>query len=273
MAKDPAFLFYSADFMVGTSVLSHEQVGKYVRLLCMQHQKGHLKQEHMINICGGCDEDVFSKFVQDGDGLFFNARLEEEIKKRKAYSKSRSDNRKSKKQSKIEDSNIISSTYDATQEHHMVNEDENINDNRELEDRGVGEGENLEWLENVTDNSPMGLEQCFQAFLLSQAGSSGREVLYRRKPHMFSSPNTVKQELAEWAYIFNDTLKQKQIKQKKFGEWSSHFINWISKEDTSQDPNKYFENAHNSRKNGSHNSGGRFEQNISTPHGNGVYGE
>ena len=42
MAKDPAFLFYSNDFLTGTYTMTDEQVGKYIRLLCLQHQKGEL---------------------------------------------------------------------------------------------------------------------------------------------------------------------------------------------------------------------------------------
>ena len=42
MAKDPAVLFYTQDFLVGTMTMSYEQKGKYITLLCLQHQKGKL---------------------------------------------------------------------------------------------------------------------------------------------------------------------------------------------------------------------------------------
>lgn len=93
MAKDPAFLFYSADFLTGTMLMSAEQTGKYIRLLCLEHQHGHLSEQDMLKICGTYDKDIFSKFLQDGDGLYYNERLEEEIDKRKAYSESRRKNR------------------------------------------------------------------------------------------------------------------------------------------------------------------------------------
>jgi hypothetical protein len=35
MAKDPAFLFYSNDFLSGTYTMSDDQVGKFIRLLCI----------------------------------------------------------------------------------------------------------------------------------------------------------------------------------------------------------------------------------------------
>ena len=46
--KDPAFLFYSSDFLSGTMLMSDEEVGQYIRLLCLQHQKGHLKEKDMF---------------------------------------------------------------------------------------------------------------------------------------------------------------------------------------------------------------------------------
>lgn len=112
MAKDPAFLFYSSDFLTGTAFFTNEQIGKYIRLLCYQHQHGHLSEQHMIKICERYDKDVFDKFIQDENGLYYNLRCENEIVKRKNYSESRSKNRKKSE---------ICKTYDK----HMENENEN----------------------------------------------------------------------------------------------------------------------------------------------------
>ncbi len=63
MAKtnnDPAFLFYSSDFLVGTIFMPYEQKGKYITLLCMQHQIGHLTKEQVNSVCN--DDVVLSKF-------------------------------------------------------------------------------------------------------------------------------------------------------------------------------------------------------------------
>ena len=116
MSKDPAFLFYSSDFLTGTLLMSMEQKGKFITLLCIQHQKGHLSEKDMLHICGSYDEDVFTKFQKDEQGKFYNIRLEEEVDKRKAYSESRRNNRKKK-----EDMNNTSSSY----VQHMENENEN----------------------------------------------------------------------------------------------------------------------------------------------------
>jgi hypothetical protein len=118
MSKDPAFLFYSSDFLTGTLLMSMEQKGKFITLLCIQHQKGHMIEKDMLQICGTYDEDIFSKFKKDNDGKFYNERLKEEVEKRKAYSESRRNNRKKK-----EDMIDTSKTYDE----HMENENENEN--------------------------------------------------------------------------------------------------------------------------------------------------
>lgn len=120
MSKDPAFLFYSSDFLTGTMFMDNEQVGKFIRLMCAQHQKGRLTEKDMLKICGTHDEDIFSKFAVDESGLYYNERLEQEVEKRKAYSESRRNNRKKK-----EDMLITSKTY----VEHMENENENEIDN------------------------------------------------------------------------------------------------------------------------------------------------
>jgi uncharacterized protein YdaU (DUF1376 family) len=120
MAKDPAFLFYPGDFNTGTQFFTDDQVGKYMRLLMAQHQHGHLTENQVIFICKSYDKDVMSKFVKDGNGLWYNERLEIEIVKRKKFVESRSKNKEGKSKSKI-----ISKSYDS----HMENENENENRN------------------------------------------------------------------------------------------------------------------------------------------------
>lgn len=116
MSKDPAFLFYSSDFLTGTMFMDNEQVGKFIRLMCAQHQKGRLSEKDMLKICGTHDADIFKKFERDEAGNYFNARLEQEVEKRKAYSDSRRNNRKKK-----EDMSNTSLSYVL----HMENENEN----------------------------------------------------------------------------------------------------------------------------------------------------
>lgn len=83
--KDPAFLFYSSDFISGVQDLTMEERGQYITLLCLQHQKGHLTEKMIRLCCGNAAADVMAKFRQDENGLFFNQRLETEREKRKAH--------------------------------------------------------------------------------------------------------------------------------------------------------------------------------------------
>ena len=127
MSKDPAFLFYSSDFLTGTMFMDNEQVGKFIRLLCLQHQKGHLRKKDMLKICKTYDEDVFDMFKKDDQDMYYNERLEEEANKRKAYSESRRTNRKNKDKSSIKN---ISKTYVKHMENENENENINVNRNR-----------------------------------------------------------------------------------------------------------------------------------------------
>lgn len=122
--KDPAFLFYSNDFLSGTMLMTDEETGQYIKLLCLQHQKGHLKEKDMLNICKSYNEEIFSKFKKDKDENYYNERLEYEVNKRKAYSESRRNNRR-KKETYEKDMKNICNSY----EEHMENENENVNEN------------------------------------------------------------------------------------------------------------------------------------------------
>jgi hypothetical protein len=92
MPKDPAILFYTSDFLTGTITLTDEQVGKYIRLLCIQHQKGYLTEKDMLSICKAYDEDIYSKFLKNTEGRYYNERMFNEAEKRKRYSESRRSN-------------------------------------------------------------------------------------------------------------------------------------------------------------------------------------
>ena len=124
MGKSPAVLFYTSDFISGTAFMNFKQRGMYITLLCLQHQQGHLREEDMIELCGGRDEKVFEKFIIDEDGLYYNERMEIEFQKRIKYSESRKQNIQ-KRYERQEHMNYICSTY----VEHMENENENENIN------------------------------------------------------------------------------------------------------------------------------------------------
>ena len=116
MSKDPAILFYTSDFITGTLTMTDDQKGKYITLLCLQHQQGYLTDEDMLNICKTYDKKIYSKFIKNGDGFYYNERMKKESERRQKYSESRRQNRK------------ICKTYDNHME--TITETENINRNK-----------------------------------------------------------------------------------------------------------------------------------------------
>jgi hypothetical protein len=119
MAKDPAVLFYTSDFLSGTFTMTNEQVGKYIKLLCLQHQKGPLTERDMLSVCQTYDEDIFAKFEYI-DNHYVNIRMQTESIRRKSYSESRKNNRLKPKEENI------SISYD----NHMETENRNITINK-----------------------------------------------------------------------------------------------------------------------------------------------
>jgi len=94
MAKDPAFLFYSSDFLNGVSDLTFEERGQFITMMCLQHQKGELTEKTIRLSIGSVSVDVISKFTKLKNGNFVNIRLNEEIEKRKLFTESRINNGK-----------------------------------------------------------------------------------------------------------------------------------------------------------------------------------
>jgi hypothetical protein len=90
--NDPAFLLYTSDFLTGTIFMTYEQTGKYIKLLCLQHQKGRLTKEEFFSICDEKDLRVSSCFSIAKNGLFYNKRLEIETEKRNNFVESRRSN-------------------------------------------------------------------------------------------------------------------------------------------------------------------------------------
>ena len=83
--KPPAFQFYAADFLVGTSTMTNEEVGISIRLLCYQWDKGFVPKDKASRIVGAeIPADVLSKFVET-NGELRNQRLESVRSKQTEY--------------------------------------------------------------------------------------------------------------------------------------------------------------------------------------------
>lgn len=94
MAKDPAVLFYYQDFLFGTSFMSNEDVGKYIRILCFLADKGSITEKQVLSICKASviPENIHEKLERDSDGNYYQHRMREEQEKRRRFSDSRRKN-------------------------------------------------------------------------------------------------------------------------------------------------------------------------------------
>lgn len=133
--KSPAVNFYTSDFLTGTTFMSNQQVGAYIRLLSYQHQLGHLTEEIVNKVLYDLSDEkkheILDKFLIDKNGKYFNKRMEEETIKKRKYSESRANNRKKKDNTSKtyeNDMNNISKTY----EEHMEIENDNDNNNYKI---------------------------------------------------------------------------------------------------------------------------------------------
>lgn len=127
--KDPAFLMYSADFLIGTMRFTNAQTGIYIKLLCLQHQTGYLTKEDFYKECEGVEEDiqaVMSKFHIDAEGNILNPRLAREMVKRKETAIKNSENAKKRWNKDKSQSDRITN---AKQNECIALENENENEN------------------------------------------------------------------------------------------------------------------------------------------------
>jgi hypothetical protein len=135
--KDPAVLFYTSDFLSGTYTMNYEQRGKYITLLCIQHQKGFLTKQELAFISEG-EEEVINKFTEI-EGKFYNMKMYNETIRRKEYTENRLKNfqKKNHKDSHMgEDMNLLMKFHTETG---TVTETETI----KLENESVNESVNV----------------------------------------------------------------------------------------------------------------------------------
>jgi hypothetical protein len=128
MAKDPAVLFFTSDFLSGTSFFTMEERGQYITLLCEQHQLYSIPEEHLLKICGSLNSSVAKKFIKDSDGTYYQHRMREETIKRRAFCESR---RKSIEQRYIRSTHVAHTKVRMEDENGNRNEDINTHDHKE----------------------------------------------------------------------------------------------------------------------------------------------
>lgn len=129
MSKDPAFLFYPGDWLGGTMSFTRSHKGAYMDVLMAQFNQGHLPLADIEFILGAdfapmWEPKLKAKFLQDENGLWYNKKLEDEMIKRRNYTKSRKDNLNGKKKKKASKSPHM----DNHMGQHMENGNENTNE-------------------------------------------------------------------------------------------------------------------------------------------------
>lgn len=237
--KDPAFLFYSSDFLSGTMLMSDEQIGQYIKLLCLQHQKGHLKEKDMLNICKTYDEDIFSKFKKDEEGNYYNERLELEATKRQNYTESRRRNLKKAHMNNHMEEHMQS---------HMENENVIVNENININNENVGES-CVDGLQEVIDfyNNNIGLITPFGLETLTDyVEEMGKDiVIYAMQISVEANKRTIqyiKAILNNWNKAGVKTLLEakEQSQKKKIQEKQTNYNNYEQRDDI--DWNQFYAN-------------------------------
>ena len=78
MAKDPAFLFYYQDFIVGTTFMSNAETGAYIKTLCHLADKGTITDVQVAIICNKNVEmtmTIIEKLQCAEEGVYYSKRL------------------------------------------------------------------------------------------------------------------------------------------------------------------------------------------------------
>lgn len=121
MAKDPAFLFYPGDWLGGTMTMTRAHKGAYMDLLMCQFNQGRMTLEDIKAVLNSDFNSMWetklkAKFKCE-NGLYYNEKLELEVKKRRNFTESRKQN--------LEKRDLHKHTHMVT---HMENENEDVNE-------------------------------------------------------------------------------------------------------------------------------------------------
>lgn len=248
--KDPAFLFYYQDFLVGTYFMSNDCVGAYIRCLCHQAHNWTISEKDMIKICQSHEihTEIKSKFLIDDNGEYYNERLREEIAKRKKYSQSRSENRKStgrkyqsdneielksSKKEREKDMNNICRSHDQ----HMEDENENeilsyenkveVN-NKRKEKEGTGrKGKEKEETLIPQLSETVLLSPCCILSLDACKIELLRDQHWIEQITMSKGYSSITETQVMLTQFFNK-LKDDGVLQKNTSEAKKHFNNWLN---------------------------------------------
>ena len=195
MAKDPAVLFYTSDFMSGCLDLDMNERGQYITLLCAQHQKGALSEKTIRLLVGSVSVSVLSKFKVDENGNYYNERMKLESEKRAQFIDSRHNNGLKGGRPKNHKDNLMVMHMG----NHMENENENRNDNEK-----------------------------------KKGGAGGKQQLMRNSPYFdfakFVDDIDPKYHIYDLAHYHESALSWSDAGQKKKADWLATIRSWILKD-------------------------------------------
>jgi hypothetical protein len=222
--KDPAFLFYPADFLAGVSDLTPEERGHYITMLCLQHVKGNLTEKTIRLSVGLVSDDVMKKFKKDSDGNYYNERLSIEIEKRVKFTESRRKNGKLggrpseknnlKETTSLDNNNlVVNSSLNYEEPIYNLPINRNINRNIDLiEEENESENDSFDpflpaskWIE----------------FLNDKDGNNQVNELHLRITRMNLNPKIEIDKFYEYAALSGAKTKEKLIE---------YCFNWIRKQ-------------------------------------------
>ena len=202
--KSPAVLLYTSDFLTGTMLMNYEQKGRYITLLCLQHQQGRLNKQDFESISNN-DEKITSKFKVDRDKKYYNERMEFETEKRNKFVDSRHANA-SKAKGKPKKHMV------KHMDSHMENENdnENINSKYGLYNRVILTNKQYEKLikdfdKELIDNQIILLDEYVQS-------------------------NDNKYKYKDFNLVLRKSIKEKWFKDKPYQPIQSNDPEWIDKD-------------------------------------------
>lgn len=233
--NDPAFLFYSKDFITSTQTMDWEERGKLAYTLAILHQEGRLSEKTLGLILGSVPDAIRAKLKQDEKGLWFNSMLEGVIEARAKFINASRENGKKggrpKKKKNEEENNP------------MVNPIQNHN--KEMELKLEIEEENSE-TENFQELEKSICHQTVEPLLneLSDPLRKALDKLFIGKKWRHKSPAQLKENI-ELCKKYEEAFVLELINKAYLNDWAGIFYdstdiqysNWLKSNGQSDDPN------------------------------------
>ena len=147
--NDPAFPLYAQDFIIGVMFMDDSDIGKYIKLLAVQWDKGKIPKKRLgfiVNIVWDTFSDELKEKFKSDEQFIWNQRLEDERVKRKKFKERQASNgKKGGRPPKIK-----------TQKKPLENEDENEDENENEKTPKGGVGEKFNFKKSLLD---LGVEE------------------------------------------------------------------------------------------------------------------